>query len=51
MNTTKVIQNVNQKVITFIKAEIANKKERHKKIMESINPSVISHLKHMKKIG
>lgn len=51
MNTTKVIKNANQKVIAFIKTEISNKKERHRKIMESINPSVINHLKNMKKIG
>lgn len=51
MNNTKTIENVNIKVINFIKNEIAEKKERHKKMIESINPQIIATLKSMKKIA
>jgi hypothetical protein len=51
MNNTKTIQNVNIRVIEFIKKEIADKKERHAKMMESVNPKVIENLRSMKKIA
>jgi hypothetical protein len=51
MNTSKTIINVNTKVIDFIKKEIADKKERHVKMMQTVNPQVIKTLKSMKKIG
>lgn len=50
MNNTKTIQNVNIRVIEFIKKEIADKKERHAKMMQSINPQTVADLKSMKKI-
>jgi hypothetical protein len=51
MNTSKTIANVNTKVIDYIKKEIANKKERHVKMMQTVNPQIIQALKSMKKIG
>ena len=51
MHNTKTISNVNIKVIDFIKKEIADKKERHRKMMESIDPQIIVTLKSMKKIA
>ena len=51
MNNTKVISNVNRKVIDYIKKEIADKKERHAKLMQSISPRMVETLKKMKKVG
>ena len=50
MKKTKTISKVNRKVIDFIKAELTSKKERHKKLVESINPSLVEGLKKMKKV-
>ena len=50
MAKKKIILNANKKVIEFIKSEVAAKKERHKKMMESMDPKVIDNLQKMKKI-
>ncbi len=50
MQNTITISNVNIRVIDFIKKEIADKKERHRKMIESVDPQIIATLKSMKKI-
>lgn len=51
MNNTKTISNVNTQVIKYLKKEIADKKERHNKMIQAIKPKTIADLKLMKKIG
>ena len=51
MEKTTVIKKVNRKALEFIKQEISNRKERHTKMIQSINPNTIAVLKSTKKIG
>ena len=51
MSNTKTISRVSNRVIAFIKQEISDKKQRHAKMVQSVNPTVIQSLKSMKKIG
>lgn len=51
MSTTKVISNANRKIIDFIRKEISDKKERHIKMVQSIDQRIVSSLKSMKKVG
>jgi hypothetical protein len=50
MVKTKIIRNVNKKVIDFIKAKVSAKKERHEKLLKSVKPEIIQGLKKMKKV-
>ena len=50
MVNKKVITKTSPKVIDFIKAKIVAKKERHKALARSIDPTLIKELQKMKKI-
>ena len=50
MNKKIYISKANQKVVEVIRQSISDKKERHQKLMQSIDPAIVENLQKMKKI-